>query len=73
MKFGKQVTVELVGNAKEAYSALNVLVGKQRADGRLNSDEIKLWSGIQRAFDLIANNPFMERMQRKTRFLPITA
>ncbi|GEM_PF-3198710 len=65
MKFGKQVSVELVGDAKEAYSALNALIGKQRTDGRTNSDEIKLWNGIQRAFDLVANNPFYGENAKK--------
>ena len=58
MKFGKKVSVELIGDAKESYERLNKIVGEQKASGKTSSDEITLWSGIQRVFDLLVDNPF---------------
>lgn len=69
MRFGKKVSVELKDGAEEAYNKLNNIVGKQKASGITNSDEIKLLNGIQRAFDLIENNPFYGRNAKK-RLIP---
>ncbi|MBN2454373.1 hypothetical protein JXB11_02400 [Candidatus Woesearchaeota archaeon] len=65
MRFGKKVSVELKGDAIDAYSRLNTLVGKQRLGGIRSSDEISLWNSVQRAFDLISDNPFYGRNVRK--------
>ena len=65
MKFGKKVYVELKGEALEAYNSLNKIVGEQKAKGAQNSEEIALWNGIQRAFDLICENPFYGRNVKK--------
>lgn len=65
MKFGKKVSIELIGDAKEAYKELNRIVGEQKSDGKLTSEEIKLWKGIQRSFDLIEENPFYGRNAKK--------
>lgn len=65
MKFGKKVSIELKDNALEAYNKLNKIIGEQKAKGIENSEEIMLWNGIQRAFDLIENNPFYGRNARK--------
>ena len=65
MKLSKKTSVELIDDAKEAYIKLNKLIGEQRKSGKINSDEIKLWKGIQRAFDLIKNNPFYGENAKK--------
>ena len=61
----KPVSVELVGDAEEAYNKLNKIVGEQKASGKEKSEEIKLWNGIQRAFDRIQENPFYGRNAKK--------
>jgi len=61
----RSVSVELVGDAEDAYEKLNKIVGQQRAEGKTNSDEIKLWNGIQRAFDRITENPFYGENAKK--------
>ena len=58
MKIDKNISIELRGDAEEAYKQLNKIAGQQKTEGKENSDEIKLWNGIQRAFDLIQENPF---------------
>jgi hypothetical protein len=65
MKFGKKVSIELKGDAEEAYKLLNKSVGEQKAKGINNSEEISLLNGISRAFDLIENNPFYGRNAKK--------
>ena len=65
MKFGKKVGVELIGDAKESYEKLNKIVGEQKASGKMSSDEITLWNGIQRIFDLIVYNPFYGENAKK--------
>ena len=65
MRFGKKVSVELKGDALEAYNSLNRVVGEQKARDIKNSEEIALWNGIQRAFDLIVDNPFYGRNVKK--------
>ena len=65
MKFGKKVSVELKGDALEAYNGLNKVVGEQKTKGLGNSEEIALWNGIQRSFDLISGNPFYGRNVKK--------
>ena len=65
MKVHKEISVELVGDAAEAYTQLNQIVGSQKEKGKKNSDEILLWNGIQRAFDLIKDNPFYGENARK--------
>ena len=54
----KKVSIKLVGDAKEAYEKLNKIVGEQKSKGKINSEELILWNGIQRVFDLIQFNPF---------------
>ncbi len=56
MKIDKNIAIELRGDAEEAYNKLNQVVGKQKTEGKDTSEEIKLWNGIQRAFDLIKEN-----------------
>jgi len=65
MRFEKKVGVELKGDALEAYNSLNRIIGEQKARGVKNSEEIALWNGIQRAFDLITDNPFYGRNVKK--------
>ena len=65
MKIDKQVSIELKGDAEEAYNKLNTIIGQQKTEGKENSDEIKLWNGIQRAFDLIKENPFYGENEKK--------
>jgi len=65
MKFSKKVSIEIIGDAKEAYEKLNKIIGEQKASGKTNSDEITLWKGIQRMFDLIVNNPFYGENAKK--------
>ena len=65
MKFGKKVSVELIGDAKESYEKLNKIIGDQRASGKTSSDEITLWNGIQRTFDLLVDNPFYGENAKK--------
>lgn len=65
MRFGKKVSIDLKGNALDAYNKLNKIVGEQKAKGVENSEEIMLWNGIQRSFDLIENNPFYGRNAKK--------
>lgn len=60
-----KVSIELVDNAKDAYVKLNKIVGEQKSAGRTTSDEIKLWNGIQRMFDCIAENPFYGENAKK--------
>src|SRR3989344_3167080 len=61
----KPVSIELVGDAKEAYERLNKMIGEQKLKGKTTSEEIKLWKGIQRSFDLIQENPFYGRNAKK--------
>ena len=61
----KPVSIELVGDAKEAYERLNRMIGEQKNKGKTTSEEIKLWKGIQRSFDLIHDNPFYGRNAKK--------
>jgi hypothetical protein len=65
MKFGKKVSVELKGDAEEAFNALNKVVGHQKETGVITSEEITLLNGIQRAFDLMEDNPFYGRNAKK--------
>ena len=65
MKFGKRVSIKLIDEAEEAYKKLSQIVGYQKEKDRLNSDEIKLWNGIQRALDLVADNPFYGENAKK--------
>lgn len=65
MKFGKKLSIELKDNALDAYNQLNKIIGEQKAKGIDNSEETMLWNGVQRAFDLIENNPFYGRNARK--------
>ncbi len=65
MKFGKKVSINLIEEAEESYKKLNEIVGCQRKRGRANSDEIKLWNGIQRALDLVEHNPFYGENAKK--------
>jgi len=65
MKFGNKVSIELKGKALEAYNDLNNIIGEQKAKGIEKSEEITLWNGIQRTFDLIENNPFYGRNAKK--------
>tara|TARA_Y100000310_G_C20186742_1_gene580638 strand:- start:79 stop:456 length:378 start_codon:yes stop_codon:yes gene_type:complete len=65
MKFGKKVSIELKDNALEAYNELNERIGEQREKGIETSEEITLWNGIQKAFDLIETNPFYGRNAKK--------
>ncbi len=65
MKFNKKVSIELIDDAKESYRRLNKIIGEQKKSGKINSDEIKLWNGIQRAFDLIVDNPFYGENAKK--------
>jgi hypothetical protein len=51
------IRVILKGNAKEAYKQLNETVRKQTADGKSNSDEIKLLKSIKKKVDLLKSNP----------------
>ncbi len=66
MKFGKKVGVEIKGDALEAYDHLNKIVGEQKSRGLKNSEEIALWNAIQRAFDLVVDNPFYGRNVKKS-------
>ena len=61
----KPVSIELIGDAKEAYERLNRIIGEQKNKGKTTSEEIKLWKGIQRSFDLIQDNPFYGRNAKK--------
>ena len=61
----KPVSIELIGDAKEAYERLNRMIGEQKNKGKTTSEEIKLWKGIQRSFDLIQDNPFYGRNAKK--------
>ena len=61
----KPVSIELIGDAKEAYERLNRMIGEQKNKGKTTSEEIKLWKGIQRSFDLIQENPFYGRNAKK--------
>lgn len=70
MKFGKRVSVELIDDAKESYEKLNKIVGDQKASGKTKSDEITLWNGIQRIFDLLADNPFYGENAKKKQLPP---
>jgi len=65
VKFGKKVSIELKGDAEEAYNRLNKVVGLQKERGVKNSEEIALLNGIQRAFDLMEDNPFYGRNVKK--------
>ena len=65
MKFGKKVSVELIGDAKESYEKLNKIIGYQKALGKTSSDEITLWNGIHRTFDLLVDNPFYGENAKK--------
>ena len=65
MKAAKEISVELIDEAAEAYTKLNHIVGNQNKKGKRNSDEILLWNGIQRAFDLIKDNPFYGENAKK--------
>lgn len=69
MKIDKNISIELRGDAEEAYKQLNKIVGQQKTEGKENSDKIKLWNGIQRAFDLIQENPFYGEHAKK-RLIP---
>ncbi len=61
----RPVSIKLVGEAEEAYNKLNKIVGEQKAAGKENSDEIKIWNGIQRTFDRIQENPFYGENAKK--------
>lgn len=61
----KKVSIELVDDAETAYEKLNKIVGEQKRAGKTTSDEIKLWNGIQRTFDLIEQNPFYGENAKK--------
>ncbi|MAG20468.1 hypothetical protein CL618_03490 [archaeon] len=61
----KPVSIELIEDAKEAYEKLNKIIGEQKLKGKTTSEEIKLWKGIQRSFDLIQENPFYGRNAKK--------
>jgi len=61
----RRVSIEIIGDAEKAYDKLNKIVGQQRAEGKTNSDEIKLWNGIQRSFDRITENPFYGENAKK--------
>ncbi len=65
MKINKKISIELVGDAKEAYDKLNKIVGEHKSKGKTNSEEITLWKGIQRMFDLIQDNPFYGENAKK--------
>lgn len=65
MRFGKKISVDLIGSALESYNKLNNIVSEQKSKGITNSEEIKLLNGIQRSFDLIENNPFYGRNAKK--------
>ena len=65
----KKVSIKLVGDAESAYEKLNKIVGEQKRSGKTTSDEIKLWNGIQRVFDLIEQNPFYGENAKK-RLIP---
>ncbi|MCK4522376.1 MAG: hypothetical protein KAU20_07425 [Nanoarchaeota archaeon] len=58
MNVDKRISIELKGAAEKAYEKLNQIVGEQKAKGIKNSEEIALWIGIQRVFDLLESNPF---------------
>ena len=62
---GKNISIEIIDNAKTAYEKLNIIVGEQKQKGKTSSDEIKLWNGIQRAFDFILQNPFYGENAKK--------
>ena len=62
---GKNISIEIIDNAKTAYEKLNRIVGEQKQKGKTSSDEIKLWNGIQRAFDFILQNPFYGENAKK--------
>lgn len=65
MKIKKKVSIELVNGAKEAYNKLNKIIGEQKINHVQGSIEISLWTGIQRAFDLIEQNPFYGENAKK--------
>jgi len=65
MRFSKKVSVELKGDSLEAYNCLRMVIEEQRAKGVSRSDEITLWNGIQRTFDLISQDPFYGRNVKK--------
>ncbi len=62
---GKNISIEIIDNAKTAYEKLNRIVGEQKQKGKTSSDEIKLWNGIQRAFEFISQNPFYGENAKK--------
>ena len=66
MKIDKNIAIELRGDAEEAYNKLNQVVGKQKTEGKDTSEEIKLWNGIQRAFDLIKENILEKKKRQKS-------
>jgi hypothetical protein len=68
VKIDKKTSIELRGDAEEAYEKLNKIICQQKSEGKENSDEIKLWNGIQRAFDLMKEIHFMEKTRRKISF-----
>ena len=54
----KQVRVILIGEADEAYKKLNEIVGKQKAEGKENSEEMQLLKSIKQKIEFIKMNPF---------------
>src|SRR3989339_1071355 len=61
----KKITIKLVGDAEKAFKDLNGIVGKQRGNGITSSKDITLLDGINRIFDIIANNPFYGENAKK--------
>lgn len=54
----KRVRVILLDEAEEGYKKLNEIVGKQRAEGKENSEEMQLLKSINQKVEFIKANPF---------------
>ncbi|MEK6839553.1 MAG: hypothetical protein AABX72_01315 [Nanoarchaeota archaeon] len=54
----KEVRVILLDEAQKEYKRLNETVGKQRQEGRENSEEIQLLKSIKQKIEFIKANPF---------------
>ena len=65
----KPVRTIMHGQAKEAYTELNRIVGEQLAQGIKNSDEIQLLNSIRQKSELIKQNPFYGDNVKKQQIL----
>ncbi|MEK6928271.1 MAG: hypothetical protein AABX11_07605 [Nanoarchaeota archaeon] len=62
----KLVKVIFIGEAKEAFERLNLIVGKQMEQGKENTSEMQLLKSIHQKISLIKANPFYgDNIQKK--------